>query len=154
MTEKKYSLVTANETLLIEREVQRLLTAFVHKIDDGKFGEAAELFLHGEYEVEGSKFVGRDAVESFLNGLVQPHHDGVRRTWHSITNIAVEIDPLGDSASSVSYYTVHQQLEGHPFELVRAGRWHDTFELFSGDWRFKSRVSELRMSGLAGLPSV
>jgi len=146
MSAKTYSLVTETEVLLIERQIQRLITTFAHKLDDGQFGEVAELFQHAEYEVKGFKSVGRDDVESFFSSSVHRHADGTPRTWHSITNLVIAIDPLGDSASSVSYYTVHQRLEGFPFEPVGAGRWHDTFELCSGNWRFKSRVDEPRLT--------
>jgi hypothetical protein len=145
MSAKTYSLVTETEVLLIEREIQRLLVTFVHRMDDGQFSEVAELFQHAEYEVKGIKSVGRDSVENFFNITVQRHADGTPRTWHSVTNIAVTIDPLGDSASSVSYYTVHRKLEGSPIEPIFAGRWHDTFELCNGEWRFVSHVDEPRL---------
>jgi hypothetical protein len=80
---------------------------------------------------------------------VQRHADGTPGTLHSITNVAVTIDPLGDSASSLSYYTVHQRSEGAALEPVAAGRWHDTFELCNGEWRFKSHVDEPRLKDRA-----
>jgi len=145
MSAKTYSLVTETEVLLIEREIQRLLITFAHKMDDGQFSEVAELFQHAEYDAKGIKSVGRDSVENFFNITVQRNADGTPGTLHSITNVAVTIDPLGDSASSLSYYTVHQRIEGAPLEPVAAGRWHDTFELCNGEWRFKSHVDEPRL---------
>lgn len=142
MSTKTYSLVTETEVLLIERKIQRLLITFAQKMDDGHFDEVAELFRHAECDVKGIKSVGRDSVENFFNMTVRRHADGTPRTLHFITNVAVTIDPLGDSASSLSYYIVHQRIEGSPLEPVSAGRWHDTFELCNGDWRFRSHVDE------------
>jgi hypothetical protein len=113
------------------------------------FDEVAELFEHAEYQVDGRASLGRDALARHLNDTVQRYEDGTPRTWHSITNVAVEIDPLGDTASSVSYYTLYQQTVGSPFEPVCAGRWHDTFDLSGGEWRFRSHVDEPRLTGEA-----
>jgi hypothetical protein len=64
-----------------------------------------------------------------------------------MANVLVDIDPSGDRASSVSYFTVHQAVEGLPLQPICTGRYHDTFERIGGEWRFASRSVRPRLFG-------
>jgi hypothetical protein len=148
--------ITALQQLTVERDIQRLLATYVHYLDDGKFAEIGKLFGDAEFEVLGNTASGRDAIEQFMIDGVQRHDDGTPRTWHSLSNALIDIDPAGERASSVTYFTVHQALEGLPLQPICTGRYHDTFELRDGAWRFLTRsvvprhVGELRFH--ANLP--
>ena len=68
------------------------------------------------------------------------YEDGTPRTKHLTTNVIVEIDDGGASASARSYFTVLQAVPGHlALQPVVAGRYRDRFERAEGGWRFSGR---------------
>jgi 3-phenylpropionate/cinnamic acid dioxygenase small subunit len=133
--------------LVAEREIGRLLATYVHHLDDGKFAEIAQLMKHAEFKVLTNTARGDHEVERFLNAGVQRHDDGTPRTWHSLSNIMIDVDTEGTTASSVSYFVVLQELEGFPLQAICTGRYHDTFELRNGEWLFRSREVKPRLFG-------
>lgn len=139
--------MTPVEQLLVESEITRLLNTYVHHLDSGKFAEIAALFGDATFEVMGTTVSGRENIEAFLAGNVRRHEDGTPRTAHTLANTLVDIDPSGISASSVSYFTVHQQVEGLALQPICTGHYLDTFELHDGKWRFASRNVQPRFFG-------
>jgi hypothetical protein len=121
--------MTPVEQLLVESEITRLLNTYVHHLDSGKFAEIAALFGDATFEVMGTTVSGRENIEAFLTGNVRRHEDGNPRT------------------SSVSYFTVHQQVEGLALQPICTGHYLDTFELHDGKWRFASRNVQPRFFG-------
>jgi hypothetical protein len=131
--------LTELDRLLAERAIERLLSIYVHNLDDGKFAENAELFSYGTFEIPAVAAKGREAVARFLESNVQRHGDATPRTWHSVSNPLIDIDPSGERATCVCYFTVHQELDGLPLQPIVTGRYHDAFERHHGKWRFASR---------------
>ncbi|WP_409076411.1 nuclear transport factor 2 family protein (plasmid) [Pantoea sp. C3] len=130
-----------------ELKIQRLLAIYIHNLDDGKFTENSELLKHAEFTVLRDTAHGREEVEQFFIRGVQRHEDGTPRTWHSVSSALIDISPSGDSATCVSYFTVHQELEGFPLQPICTGRYYDTFEKHDGYWRFTSRNVVPRLMG-------
>ena len=56
-----------------------------------------------------------------------------------VTNPIVEVDESAGTATCRSYYTVLQQTETLPLQVIAAGRYHDTFARVDGAWGFASR---------------
>lgn len=136
----------AIDRLLIEAEVRRLLAVYVHNLDDGKVDANADLLAAAKLKVIDTYVSGRDDVGHFLRTNLQYHADNTPRTWHSVSNVLVDVDSA-TSARSVSYFTVHQELPGLPLQPIVTGRYLDTFELHDGAWRFSSREVEPRLFG-------
>jgi len=130
-----------------ELQIQRLLAIYVHNLDDGKFAENAELFQHSEFIVLSDTAQGREEVEQFLIHGVQRHEDGTPRTSHNVSNALIDISPAGNTATSVSYFTVHQELDGFSLQPICTGRYFDSFEKHDGQWRFTSRNVVPRLMG-------
>ncbi|MGA7508752.1 MAG: nuclear transport factor 2 family protein [Erwinia billingiae] len=142
------SMNAVNEQHFIdELKIQRLLATYVHNLDDGKFAENAELFRHSKFIVLTESAQGREEVEQFLIRGVQRHQDGTPRKWHNVSNALIDISSSGDSATCVSYFTVHQELEGFPLQPICAGRYYDSFEKHNGQWHFTSRNVVPRLMG-------
>jgi len=134
------------DRLVIESEIHHLLAAYTHNLDYGKVDANADLLAGTKFKVGDAVITGRDEVAHFLRTNLQYHADETPRTWHSVSNALIEIDSL-TSASSVCYFTVHQELPGLPLQPIVTGRYLDTFELRDGTWCFASREVEPRLFG-------
>jgi len=134
------------DRLLIESDIRHLLAAYVHNLDDGKISENADLLAHAKFRVVDTVVEGRDEVAQFIGGNVQHHEDSTPRTWHALSNSLIEIDSA-TTASAVTYFTVHQELDGLPLQPIVTGRYVDSFELHDGAWRFASRWVQPRLFG-------
>ena len=64
-----------------------------------------------------------------------------------VTNVVVEVDPGGDTASSRSYVTVWQARPGFPLQAIASNRHHDRFERVDGEWRFAERRDITDLAG-------
>ena len=60
-------------------------------------------------------------------------HEGSPRTKHLLTNLTVNVDPGGSTASAHCYWTVLQSLEPlRHLEIILSGQYKDTFEKVGG----------------------
>jgi hypothetical protein len=137
---------SAIDKLVIESEVRRLLSVYAHNLDYGKVDENAELLAAAKFNIAGTVVEGRDSIAEFLRTNLQYHVDDTPRTWHSVSNVLIDVEST-TAASSICYFTVHQELPGLPLQPIVTGRYIDTFELHDGAWRFASREIEPRLFG-------
>ena len=133
--------------LTAEREIRHLLATYIHRLDSGDFDGVAEVLAHAEMDVLGTVASGREGLKTFMETGLQVHMDGTPRTWHTVANELIDIDPAGGQATSSSYYTVHQQLEGFRLQPICTGKYLDRFERHDGKWRFARRAVTLRLVG-------
>ncbi|MCQ8239885.1 nuclear transport factor 2 family protein [Rhizosaccharibacter radicis] len=138
--------MTAIDRLVIESEINRLLATYVHNLDDGKIEENAKLLADTRFKVGEVVVSGQDEIDQFFRSNVQHHEDGTPRTWHALSNILINVESA-TSAKAVSYFTVHQALDGLPLQPIVTGRYVDAFELRDGRWRFTSREVQPRLFG-------
>lgn len=127
-------------------EIERLLHTYAERIDAGDFAGVGELFAHGRIAaVPGATreqmVSGRDAVVALYEATTRRYDDdGTPHTKHLVTNVVVDLEPGGATASARSYYTVLQQVGGSPLQPIVAGRYHDTFQRVDGCWYFDTRT--------------
>lgn len=140
------ALPSAIDKLVIESEVRRLLSIYAHNLDYGKVDENAELLAAAKFNIAGTVVEGRDSIAEFLRTNLQYHVDDTPRTWHSVSNVLINVEST-IAASSICYFTVHQELPGLPLQPIVTGRYIDAFELHDGAWRFASREVEPRLFG-------
>src|SRR6201997_5264883 len=76
------------------------------------------------------------AMLSLWRGMVIVYPDGTPRTKHVVTNPIIDVDDEPGTATCRSYYTVLQQTDDFPLQVIVAGRYHDRFERVDGHWRF------------------
>jgi len=133
--------------LAAESAIHRLHATYIHRLDKGDFAGVAEVLKHAVIHVLGNEASSVEGLLAFFEAGLQIHADGTPRTWHSITNVLIDLAPSGQKASSASYYTVHQQLDGFPLQPICAGQYLDQFELRDGEWRFTRREVTLRFAG-------
>lgn len=138
--------LSAIDKLVIESEVCRLLSVYAHNLDYGKVDENAELLAAAKFNIAGTIVEGRNSIAEFLRTNLQYHVDDTPRTWHSVSNVLIDIEST-TAATSICYFTVHQELPGLPLQPIVTGRYIDAFELHDGAWRFASREVEPRLFG-------
>ena len=64
--------------------------------------------------------------------MIRRYADGTPRTKHVTTNLVIDADEAAGTATARSYFTVLQQVDDHPLEIVIAGRYHDRFAASTG----------------------
>lgn len=119
-----------------------LVFGYAERIDAGDFEGVADLFRHGEVSAEGSDVVhrGYDAVLGMYTAATRRYEDGTPRTKHVTTNLTIDVDEAGGTATARSYFTVLQAVPGLlTLQPVIAGRYRDGFERAATGWRFASR---------------
>ena len=121
-------------------EIANLLYSCAEFMDSGDFAGAADLFRHSRLRVSTGPdgTVDADTMLSLWRGMVIVYPDGTPRTKHVVTNPIIEVDDAG-TATCRSYYTVLQQTDDFPLQVIVTGRYHDRFERVDGRWRFTYR---------------
>jgi len=129
------------------QKIEALIYRYAERMDAGDFGGVATLFEKAVYRAAGGpELRGAAELESTLRTMVRLY-DGVPRTKHVTTNVVVEADAKGDSASARSYFTVLQALADFPLQVIVAGRYADRFVRDGDDWRFAERVVSMDLFG-------
>ena len=120
--------------------ILRLMNEYCYRVDTGDFDGFASLFEHGSFHVRGDPagpLKGKQAVRGLLDNLSL--YDGKPQSKHLLSNVQIELDEDGQSASAQSYITVMQGLPDFPLQAIFIGHYFDRFEKVDGNWRFKSR---------------
>jgi len=122
------------------QRILNLLYEYAERIDTGDLDGAASLFAHARLRIGSGDDEVVDSVGllAFWKSMIKLHPDGTPRTKHLITNPLVEIDADG-TATCRSYYSVLQQTDDLPLQVIAAGRYHDWFECVDDEWRFRFR---------------
>jgi 3-phenylpropionate/cinnamic acid dioxygenase small subunit len=120
-----------------EVEIANLLYGYAEYMDAGDFAGAARLFAHARLHVGPDQDVDADTMLSLWQQMVIVYPDGTPRTKHVITNPIIDV--VADTATCRSYYTVLQQTEDFPLQVIVGGRYDDRFERVDGRWRFADR---------------
>ena len=124
-----------------------LVHGYAELLDDGDLEGVARLFRQATYKAAGGDTRrGEAEVLAALRRRVRLH-DGLPRTKHVITNLVVEVDDGGGTASARSYFTVLQATKGFRLQPILAGRYHDRFASEGGVWHFVARIIHLDLRG-------
>lgn len=121
-----------------ESEILSLMNQYCYAIDSGDLKSFGRLLKYADWIAEGQ----RPGKDSASNLIIYP--DGTPRTKHTISNVSIEVDAAGRSATAHSYVTVFQQTESFPLQAIYSGDYFDEFECVDGQWRFSRR--EIRNS--------
>jgi len=126
-------------------EARAAITALVHnyaaRIDAGDLDGVASLFVDAEWRSGDSDqpvLRGAEAIRTIFERV--QHYEGTPRTTHQISNLTIDVEPGGCTASSVCTFVVLQGVEvGAPIEVILTGTYEDRFELVESVWRFAAR---------------
>jgi len=123
-------------------EIVRLIHLYAERVDLGDFEGVAELFRHAGMSAEGSDHVDRGyeaVLRRYIDWTRRLEDNGTPHTRHVTTNVILDIDAEGRTASGRSYFTVFQQTDALPLQPIISGRYHDRFVHGDGAWRFEHR---------------
>ena len=135
--------------LLAERDCERLIVTFLHRLDLGEPSSVADLFTaDGVWEwPEGDRRIeGREALRGYFGS--RPADRLSRRTTSNIL-VTLESPTL---ARATSYFTTYRvdgwtggMLPARP--PVNVGHYQDTFHRVDGGWQLAHRVLFLAFGG-------
>jgi hypothetical protein len=137
-----------------ERAITNLVHALAEAIDDADGDRIEALFGDGTFTMAGGR--PREGGAAFRQVIEQGMltYDGSPRTAHQVTNLTIEVDPGGRSASGEARITVYQQVPAtgdraaFPLQAVLVGRYQDRYHRDAdGTWRFTSRVMHVDLVG-------
>lgn len=119
-----------------EQQIRNLLYRYMEATDDGDVETRASLFEHAIIKFPNGEIDGREAGEWF--GSRQRLYEGIPRTSHVCTNVAIEFDSA-TKARCRARYLVFQETPDFPLQPIIVGRYHDVLEKVGGAWRFSER---------------
>lgn len=116
-----------------------VLTGMIHRyctlFDTARFDEFAAQFEQGQWHrAEPGVAAARRWIDEWV--LL---HDGRPGTKHVTTNLIVDVDVDGTTATASSYVTVFQALPDFALQPIYAGRYRDEFTQVDGVWRWARR---------------
>jgi 3-phenylpropionate/cinnamic acid dioxygenase small subunit len=116
--------------------IRTLIHRYAELVDLGELDAVAELFAHATWRssVRDDVLCGTEQVRRAYDGVVL--YDGIPRTKHVISNVAVELAADAATATARSYFTVLQARPDLPLQLILSGRYDDRLEHVDGAWRF------------------
>ncbi|MFC0628075.1 nuclear transport factor 2 family protein [Kribbella deserti] len=130
-----------------DRVIENLIHRYAELVDAGDFAGVGALLSHATFAGSGEPVSGAEAIEAMLRELVVVYEDGTPRTKHLVSNVAVEVDEYGGTASARSSFTVLQALPDLPLQIVATGTYRDRFERGDGSWWFVERKAGLDLVG-------
>lgn len=121
--------------------IMNLLALYAEKVDRGDAKGMTELFKNAaiKWGIDAPVIHGFDAMLELYENVIRLHADGTPRTHHIITNPIIEISEDGLTATARTYYTVIQQTDKIPLQVIAGGRYHDTFVKKNGSWEYSNR---------------
>ena len=114
-------------------DIEQLYAQYNQAIDVGDAkGWAATFTADGAF----NKFVGKDALEGFINQWREKMNGANRRHWN--TNLRIVGSPEGANAS---VYLMLVDVSTKPISIIMTGTYTDTLVKTAEGWRFKTRTT-------------
>ncbi len=124
--------------------ISKLILVYAERVDLGDFEGVGALFEHSTYRSavgdDTVTYTGSDQVQATMEHMVRRYDDGTPRTKHVTTNLIIDVDERGGTASARSYYSVLQARPELPLQIIIAGRYQDRFARIEGSWCFTDRL--------------
>lgn len=119
-----------------------LMNEYCFSVDRGDLDGFAALFDKGSFEIEGDPngpLVGAKAVRGMLDNVTL--YDGETHAKHVMSNVQIEIDDSGNTASAQCYLTVFQAVPpDFPLQAIFIGHYRDRFARDEAGWHFTHRL--------------
>jgi len=128
--------------------IAALIYTYAERLDAGDLEGVASLFAHATLRNDGfdAAFRGTEEILRLYRSSAMLY-DGKPCTKHVTTNLIIEMDESGKTASARSYYSVLQARPELPLQIIIAGRYHDRFARIEGGWGFTDRLIFIDLTG-------
>jgi hypothetical protein len=135
------------ERIAIERECERLVTAYCHYVDHGEAAKVADLFTDdGQWLSAEISMIGK---EKLRKGFAGRQANGARMSRHVCNNLLINVFDE-DNAEGVVYVTLYRfdGEVGRKFspmdeQPAMVGEYRDTFVCTDEGWRFSKREIDI-----------
>jgi hypothetical protein len=131
--------------------IERLIYKYPEYADTGDFDGVGRLFAHCDHVRANGQIrpaMGAKAYAEHYAKIVRRYPDsGTPKTRHVVSNVSIELDGSPDRAKARSYFTVLQQTDELPLQVICAGTYLDKFAKVDGEWRFVQRGEDLELEG-------
>jgi len=124
------------------RHIENLIYRYAELIDGGELEAVAELFRNAEIVSTSHNLRRRgfdEVLQMYKSSCRIYQTTGTPLTKHLTTNVIIELDKDGKTASARSYYTVIQATDSLPLQPIISGRYKDRFRRIDTQWQFASR---------------
>jgi 3-phenylpropionate/cinnamic acid dioxygenase small subunit len=132
------------------RQIENLIYTYAERIDNGDLEAVAELFRHAEIvaPAHDSRRAGYDEVLAMYQHSCRIYQQtGTPLTRHLTTNVIIELEDNGRSATARSYFTVIQATPALPLQPIIAGHYRDNFTKAAAGWQFSRREMTVDLIG-------
>lgn len=119
--------------------ITTLLYRYGALMDAGDFEGAAQLLGPARIWLGPAGEVAGFDMARIWRDMIIVYDCGTPRTQHVISNPIVDIAPSRADARCHAVYTVYQQVDALPLQVIAAGRYVDSFTRDGLGWRFASR---------------
>lgn len=106
-----------------ERAIENLMVSYAYENDDANIIKLGEIFNKATFRLDNIVLESREEIERLANHMIILREDGRSSTTHELTNIIIEIDSDGSSATGKAYWTLYQSVSGSPRQAVMSGRY-------------------------------
>ena len=119
--------------------VTELMIQYCDLIDSGDLAGCAALFEKGAWGIVGTLAQGAEEVSAQLDNVTL--YDGRPNTRHLMSNVAINIDQSGQTATAKSCITVMQRVpDDFAMQAIFIGTYNDTFAKDGDAWHFVERA--------------
>jgi len=122
------------------QEIANLLYRYGFLIDAGDLDGIGEHFKHATMLADGTdlEVSGAENIANHYKKSTRIYPEtGTPRTKHTFSNLLIEVDAAGQTATSESNYLVYQQTEKLPLQVIITGRYFHRYEKHDGKWQVK-----------------
>jgi hypothetical protein len=124
-----------------EAKILTLMNEYCYRIDQGDLQGFADLFSQGTWRVQGDPSggdTGSEEVMETLKNIIL--YDGKPNTKHVMSNVQINVDANGETATAQCYITVNQAVPpDFPLQPIFIGHYYDSFSCVDGTWQFTFR---------------
>ena len=134
-------------------EIKNLIYQYADHLDRGDLRSVAAMFRDGKILARGgagqpTEIVGEEAVYGMYETFTRLYADnGTPHTKHMTSNVMVNVEADGKTATSQAYAMVFQSLDDFPLQPIIGVRYYDSFEKTGQGWRFSTREIDSELFG-------
>ena len=132
-----------------ETQIANLLHRYADAVDRGDFDTVATLLKSGSIlDSEGTCLAnGYAQVLEMYNNLIRLYADGTPKTQHVLSNLILQLNGDGSSASAKAYYSVFQKQDDGSIKAIICGQYQSKFKKVDGKWVFIEHRMHPRIVG-------